>query len=147
MAPIVVAVDGSKHCEKVVDVACEIAKDLNTSIVLIYVLRKMPEEPEGVRAFEESEHYKEAFATYLEELGESVTTKLAQRIKEQNVQSVTMTEVGNPVERIVETARLQNARMIVLGLHGLHNVGLIRSLGSVARRVIENAGCPVLVVP
>ena len=147
MSPIVVAVDGSKHCEKVVDVACGFAKDMNTSIVLIHVLRRMPDEPEGVRAFEESEHYKEAFANYLEDLGESVTTALAARVEKENVQCAVMTEVGNPVERIVETARLQNARIIVLGLHGLHNVGLIRSLGSVARRVIENAGRPVLVVP
>ena len=58
MPQIVVAVDGSKHSEKVVDVACQFAKDLDSSIVLIYVLRKIPEEPEGVKAFEESEHYK-----------------------------------------------------------------------------------------
>lgn len=147
MSPIVVAIDGSKHCEKVVDVSCQLAKELNSSIVLIHVIRKMPEEPEGVKAFEESEHYKEAFATYLEQLGTSVTTKLSERIAKQEIQCATMTEFGNPVERIVDTARLQNARMIVIGLHGLHNVGLIRSLGSVARRVIENAHCPVLVVP
>ncbi len=57
-----------------------------------------------------------------------------------------MTEFGNPVERILETARLQDAVMIVVGLHGQHSIGLIRSLGSIARRVIENASCPVLVV-
>ncbi|MDG6905860.1 MAG: universal stress protein [Nitrososphaerota archaeon] len=57
-----------------------------------------------------------------------------------------LTEFGNPVERIIEAARIQDARIIVMGLHGLHNVGLIRSLGSVTRRVIENASCPVLIV-
>ena len=147
MSPIVVAVDGSKHCEKVVDISCELAKELDCSIVLIHVIRKMPEEPDGVRAFEESEHYKEAFAAYLEQLGRSVTANFAERIEKQDIQCATMNDFGNPVEKIVETARLQNARMIVMGLHGLHNVGLIRSLGSVARRVIENANCPVLIVP
>ncbi|MGA2874496.1 MAG: universal stress protein [Nitrososphaerales archaeon] len=147
MPPIVVAVDGSKHSEKVVDVSCQIAKELNSSIVLIYIIRKIPEEPEGVKAFEESEHYKEAFSLYLEQLGNVVTTKLGERAEGQDIQCVTMTEFGNPVERILETAHLQNAKMIVLGLHGHHNVGLIRSLGSVARRVIENSDCPVLIVP
>lgn len=146
MSPIVVAVDGSKHCEKVVDFACGLAKDMNTSIVLIHVIRRIPDEPEGIKEFEDSEHYKEAFATYLEQLGKSVITSLAGRIEKQQVRYAAMTEFGNPVERIVEAARLQNARMIVMGLHGLHNVGLIRSLGSVARRVIENASCPVLIV-
>ncbi|MDG6905859.1 MAG: universal stress protein [Nitrososphaerota archaeon] len=76
MSPIVVAVDGSKHCEKVVDFACELAKDMNISIVLINVIRRMPDEPERIKAFEESEHCKGAFATYLEQLGKSVTAPL-----------------------------------------------------------------------
>ena len=107
----------------------------------------MPEEPVGVKAFEESEHYQGAYATYLEQVGKDVTSKLGESIEKQNISYVTMTEFGDPVERILGIARLQNAKMIVLGLHGHHSVGLIRSLGSVARRVMENATCPVLVVP
>jgi nucleotide-binding universal stress UspA family protein len=147
LPPIVVAIDGSKHSEKVVDVSCQFAKDMDSSILLIYVLRKMPKEPEGVKAFEESEHYREAFTSYLEQLGKAVVSKLGARAEGHDIQCVTMIEFGNPVEMILETARLQNAKMIVLGLHGRHNVGLIRSLGSVARRVIENTACPVLIVP
>ena len=123
------------------------AKELDSSIVLIYVIRKIPEEPEGVKAFEESEHYKGGFLIILRTAGNVVTTKLGERAEGQNIQCITMTEFGNPVERILETAHLQNAKMIVLGLHGHHNVGLIRSLGSVARRVNQNSDCPVLIVP
>ena len=147
MSKIVVAIDGSKHSEKVVDVSCQLAGELGSSIILCYITRRMPEEPEGVRAFEESEHYEEAYSNYLQEVGKAVTTKLAERMEKQNIPYATMAEFGDPVKRILEIARLQDAKMIVLGLHGKHNIGLLRSLGSVARRVIENAECPVLVVP
>ncbi len=62
MPETVVAVDGSKHSEKVIDVSCQLAKKLDSSIVLIYVVRKMPEEPDEVRAFEEMEHDAGAYA-------------------------------------------------------------------------------------
>ena len=147
MQELVVAVDGSKHSEKVIDISCDLAKKLGSSIVLIYIVKKMPEEPDEVKAFEEMEHDAGAYANYLGQIGKDVTDKLEARIEEQHIQCVTMTEFGNPVERILETSRLQNAVMIVMGLHGQHGIGLIRSVGSVARRVIENANCPVLVVP
>jgi nucleotide-binding universal stress UspA family protein len=146
MSELLVAVDGSKHSEKVVDSACQLAKDLTAPIVLLYVMRRMPEEPEGIKAFEESEHYDEAYAKYLADVGEEVTSKLTERIKAQNVSYDVSTEFGNPVDIILETAKLRKPRMIVLGLHGHRYVSRIRSLGSVARTVIENATCPVLVV-
>jgi nucleotide-binding universal stress UspA family protein len=147
MSPILVAIDGSKHSEKVVDAACEVAKQLSSSIILVHILRGMPDEPEGVKAFEETEHYREAYTDYLEEVGRAVTAKFGDRIQSKGVSYTAITEVGNPVERILETAKLEKSTLIVLGLHGHHYVGRIRSLGSVSRAVIENATCPVLVVP
>ena len=144
---IIVAVDGSKHSEKVVDVACKVAKELSASIILVHILRAMPEEPEGVKAFEQTEHYEDAYKDYLQRLGEAVITKLGERIQSQGVPYTELTENGNTFERILETAKDENAFMIILGLHGHHYVGRIRSLGSVSRTVIENSTCPVLVVP
>lgn len=172
---LLVAVDGSKHSEKVVEVACQLAKDLSATIVLLYVMRRMPEELEGIKEFKESEHYEEeyakplseiredatarlsertksqnyeeAYARYLSDVGKEVTSKLGERIKNQNVFCEISTEFGNPVELILETAKLRKPRMIVMGLHGRRYAGRIRSLGSVARTVIENAPCQVLVVP
>ena len=147
MSNLVVAVDGSKLSEKVVDVACQVARKLSESMVLIHIMRGMPEEPEGVKAFEDTEHYREAYTDYLEQVGKSIMTKLEARVESQGVKYTSLMEFGNPVEHILETAKLQNAPMIVLGLHGLHYAGRIRTLGSISRRVIENATCPVLVVP
>ena len=147
MPNLVVAVDGSKHSERVVDAACEVAKQMGDSIILILILRGMPEEPEGVKAFEETEHYREAYTRYLESAGLALTRKLGERIESRGVQYTSMTEFGSPSDKILETAELQRASVIVMGLHGLHYVGRIRSLGSVSRTVIEKASCPVMVVP
>ena len=50
-------------------------------------------------------------------------------------------------DEILNVANVEKVRMIVMGIKGLHGLAKIRSLGSVTRRVVENADCPVLVVP
>jgi nucleotide-binding universal stress UspA family protein len=52
---------------------------------------------------------------------------------------------GRPADAIIETAKEQNADLIVVGSHG--RTGLNKLLmGSVAERVIVLASCAVLVV-
>lgn len=147
MNDILVAVDGSGHSEKVVDFAIDLAKKSGCNVKLLYVVKKLVDEPEGVKEFERAENFRDAYAKYLQELGDSVTRKLAERIKNSGVQYETLVEVGNPSEFIIDTARADDAKYIVVGLKGLHGVGRLRSLGSTARRVIENSNCPVFVVP
>jgi glycine betaine transporter len=53
---------------------------------------------------------------------------------------------GNTPEEIVREARESGADLIVIGTHGRR--GLAHAvLGSVAERVVQHAGCPVLTVP
>jgi len=53
--------------------------------------------------------------------------------------------VGNPFERIVETAIHDDVGLIIMGTHG--RTGLSRlAAGSVAERVVRMAPCPVLTV-
>jgi nucleotide-binding universal stress UspA family protein len=144
---ILVAVDGSEHSEKGVDLATDLAKQLGSTIRLLYVVKKLDEEPEGVKEFEHVENFHDAYAEYLQGLGDAVTSKLGERIKKSGVKFETLVEVGNPAEIIIDTAKAANVKYIVVGLKGLHGVGRLRSLGSTARRVIENAQCPVFVVP
>ena len=52
---------------------------------------------------------------------------------------------GRPADRIVHTARVRRADLIVMGTHG--RTGLSRFLlGSVASRVVSMSPCPVLTV-
>lgn len=147
MSEILVAVDGSRHSFDVVDVACEIAKGLSAGILLVYSIQENEEEPEGVRAFEKAEQYSDAFADYLQELGEEVTSKLSDVIKKAGIPVRTITPTGNPAEEILSVAEVENPKLIVVGVKGQHGIARFRALGSVARNVVENSKIPVLCVP
>jgi nucleotide-binding universal stress UspA family protein len=56
------------------------------------------------------------------------------------------TEVGNPSDVIIKHAKQDNVDLIIMGSTGLRGISKIRALGSVSRRVSEQASCPVLLV-
>ena len=142
-AGLLVAIDGSKYSQNIVDYACDLAKQLSESIVLIYV-SKYPDLVEeyieygGQEPAPKAERYTK--------IAELVTEKYGEQVKNAGVPCEEIIESGNPPEKIIQAATEKNVRMIVVGLKGLHGVERIRSLGSVARRVIENSPCPVLIV-
>jgi nucleotide-binding universal stress UspA family protein len=53
--------------------------------------------------------------------------------------------VGDPVGKIVEFAREKDSQLIIISTHGSKGLETIL-LGSVARRVLKQAHCPVLVM-
>lgn len=142
---MLVAVDGSKHSERIVDFAANLAKNMSAGIVLIYVMPRS-DIPEDYLDYARREKLSPV-AAYLETIAEQITTKLGKRIKKQGVEYESIYHLGNPAEKIVETAESRKASLVVVGVQGLHSVGRIRALGSVSRRIIENSPVPVLVVP
>ncbi len=145
---ILVAVDGSEHSTKVVSAATDLAKKTSSKILLVSVINPPPQEPEGIRAYEKVENFPDAYAEYLKAITDHLTEKLSKQIQSQSVQHRVVTPSGNPAKEILELADLDKVKSIVIGLKGQHHgIGLIGSLGSVSRRVIENSKVPVLVVP
>jgi nucleotide-binding universal stress UspA family protein len=80
-------------------------------------------------------------------VGEEILEKLGAKIVSEDVEVEKLLEFGDPAERILEVSENLNPEFIVLGIIGLRGVRRIVALGSVARRVIENAKHPVVVVP
>jgi nucleotide-binding universal stress UspA family protein len=144
---ILVAIDGSAHSEKVVDFACDVAKKESAGITLVYVIKNPAEESEEIKEYEKAEGYPDAYAEYLKEAGDNIMSKWTKEVESAGVSCKPLVEYGNPADRILETAKANNVGMIVLGLHGLHGLARLRSLGSVSRRVVEHSSCPVAVVP
>ena len=68
-----------------------------------------------------------------------------QKAKEGGVAARFLLGVGSPAEEIVSIANAEKAEMIVIGSRQLKGDKMI-TLGSVARRVSETAGCPVMIV-
>ena len=143
MGNILVAVDGSKYSDRVVEYSCDLARKLTSSIILMYVSR-YPDLVEDYIAMGGSNP--SPMGEHPVTMAENVISKLGEKIKKEKIPYEVVIESGNPAGKILEKSFAKNSDMIVVGLKGLHGVDQIRSLGSVARRVLENARCPVVVV-
>ncbi len=140
---ILVAIDGSKQSEKIVEYSCQLAAKMSSSIILTYVSR----DPEFMEDYVEIQgRTLNRKAAKSVELAESVTTKLAEKVEASGIPYEVLLETGDPAEKIVQNAAEKKVAMIVIGLKGLHGIDKIMSLGSVARKVIETSPCPVVVV-
>ena len=65
---------------------------------------------------------------------------------ESHTHTDTIVEHGEPAERILETAKSQNADLIVLGVSGRGGLFAATHLENTAHRVIARSACPVLTV-
>jgi nucleotide-binding universal stress UspA family protein len=144
MNKILVAIDGSKHSQKVTDEAVTVAESMGASIILLYVCPDVAVPPE-FEEFARIEHMD--FSEYYSRVGEGILSKFAPKVKEEGIEVETVSEVGRASDEIVDVAKTAGASLIVLGMHGQHSVGHLRTLGSTARRVIEQSPVPVVVVP
>jgi nucleotide-binding universal stress UspA family protein len=70
---------------------------------------------------------------------------LARELSGAGLEVETEVAEGDPAELIVARAAELGADLIAMGTHGLSALGRV-FLGSVARRVVQHAPCPVLTV-
>lgn len=138
---ILVAVDFSDVTARVLDEASRLAAALPSPIHLIHV-----EDVEGrMMMFDGgSEDQRESLA--LQPGGErQFLLQCESTLHERGVKVTSALLRGEPVEKIVQTAKLQSAEMIVIGSHG-HGSLYHLLAGSVGEGVLKQAPCPVLVV-
>jgi nucleotide-binding universal stress UspA family protein len=147
MNQVLVAVDGSEHSFKVIDAASEIARGLSAEILLVYVIQLQNEEPVGIKEYEKAEQYPDAYADYLQDLAERAVSKFSEAVRKTGIPFRSITPTGNPAAEILNVAEVEKPKLIILGVKGLHGLARFRSMGSVARNVVENSHVPVLCVP
>jgi nucleotide-binding universal stress UspA family protein len=141
---LLVAIDRSKHSERIVKYTSSLAKRLNAKIVLVYVV---PESrvPDEYREFARIENIGEL--EYFDELSKAILKKHSSILKEEGIEHETLTDLGNTAERIILLAQKRNSEMIIVGLQELHGLSKVRSLESVSRRIVENSPIPIIIVP
>jgi nucleotide-binding universal stress UspA family protein len=136
---LVVATDFSPAADRAIEHAAVIARTHGSLIRLVHVSAFFEGVPDGVGRFEEQRA--EALESSAKRL-ESVAARL--RADGLKAQAVCLDQPG-PARTILEDAEAFGADLIVLGTRGL--TGWRRVLfGSTARRVVEHASCPVLIV-
>ena len=144
MKPVLLATDGSPTAEKATATAIDLARQLDTELVIVSV-------------------WDIAYAGYsamgfapipmngeLAKLGEEeaarVIAEAAARAEEAGVETRSVVLRGFPVEAICEAAERFAPQFLVIGSHGWG--AMKRALfGSVSTGVLHHATCPVLVVP
>lgn len=140
---ILVAVDGSDHADRALDFALDLAMKYTAKILLLSVVPPVFLPIPSLNVMK-SQAIADA-SVELENSFRTVLTKTEEKVKRHtNISVFTRLEHGNPDEVIVETAKLGNFDVIVIGSRGLGRRDF--ALGSVSSRVAENATCPVLIV-
>jgi nucleotide-binding universal stress UspA family protein len=144
-----VAVDGSDHGWKALDLASNLAKLSDAELVVMHVV---PYETmsEGLKQFAKAEgiQIEEASARYhaSRTLADTITSEAEMRAAKHGLTRITtqITE-GNAANEIVAMAKSEGVDMLFLGSRGLGEItGLL--LGSVSHKVVSLAPCSCVTV-
>lgn len=89
--------------------------------------------------------YLEPFMKNENDAARSLVQSVAERLAPHGIETVTQVVEGYPATSIVEQARIWNADFVILGSHGHGGVARF-FLGSIAKEVVRNAHCSVVIV-
>ena len=133
---ILVALDGSKHSKKAVELAVDIAKIWSAEAYLIHVMekKKIPTEFKEYAKFERVRP-----SNYFSWVAEKLLNEAEFRFREAGIEKVESTyEIGHPADKIIEEADKRKVDLIIMGSRGLG--GFTRTLmGSVSTKVCNHA--------
>jgi nucleotide-binding universal stress UspA family protein len=135
---ILVAVDGSAGTGRVVTGATELAERCGATVLLLHVRQKVPDilgEP----------YYQQVLDRYRQQAEATVEPAKA-LLEESGIDYEVLILEGDPATAIVDAATDEKCDLVVMGTRGLSNLQSI-ALGSVSHKVLQAAGCMVLVVP
>ena len=141
---ILCALDGSKHSRWVVDALKRVPFPEGSSLLLVHVL-----DLAKLRLPKGADELAQGAMTRAQIMAEEIGRGLLERTKGslQSIWSAVESRIirGHPAEAIMRTAEKQKADLIVMGSRGLADVRAFL-LGSVSRKVVMHAGCPVLLI-
>jgi len=133
---IVVATDLTDSGSCALRYAQKIAQQHESKLVIVYAI-----DPAGY-----------AFPEGLPELAASdrgareILSRIEEEIRQQGIPVHSVVETGVIYEQILQAAHDHQADLLVLGTHAPEKVGRA-ALGTVARRLLATASCPILTVP
>jgi nucleotide-binding universal stress UspA family protein len=138
MKRILVGLDGSARAPGVLAVAMKIARAQGAKLVLLRSVGLPPDVPQ--------DFWKTTDASLLDVLEARCRAYLDEqaRLVPKELFEKSELVVGSPWQSICETARRDQADLVVVGSHGYS--GLDHVLGTTAAKVVNHATCSVLVV-
>jgi nucleotide-binding universal stress UspA family protein len=145
MKHILVAVDGSAHALKAVDLAADLAEKFGARLTFLHVVQDL-KVPDEFRHYAETEYRGEPpTAVYLRQVGEVILSQAEKRIAGRKLETKRMLAQGGPPDHINKVADELDVDLIVMGSRGLGPIsGFV--LGSVSTRVLFQGSRTVLIV-
>ncbi|EGG41542.1 Universal stress protein UspA and related nucleotide-binding protein [Candidatus Nitrosarchaeum limnium SFB1] len=149
LSKILVPYDGSKYSIKALSRAMELAHNLDSEIFLFSVVHQSYISPPGILGLTRTKSEKDAIKKWIKTIRKDTETMLKMAVKRCDENGITASyniSQGNVANEILNFVKKKNISLIVIGSQGLHGVEKLMTLGSVSRRVSEQAKCPVLLV-
>ena len=134
---IMVPVDGSEHATKAAGYATDMARLMDSEILLIHCHKPFP-------AILGEPYFQRAIDKILKKSSE-LLDPYKKIVRDAGVTFIDRILEGPAAEAICEVAKIEKIDLIVMGCRGRNDLeGLL--LGSCTHRVLKTAPCPVLVI-
>lgn len=133
---ILVPLDGSDYSKKALLHACDMAKNYQANLILLYVVDKSP----SLNLLDRNEYLK-----MLRRFGEKVLIKGKETGKDKGIDTTTVMKEGNVTNEIVKLAKSKKCNLIIVGSKGLGATARF-FLGSISNKLANNSPCSVLIV-
>ncbi len=145
---ILVAVDGSEHANRAVEVASGLAGQEGAKMTLLHVLTHAggSQVPRELKSYEQIEHIRITESDLIQSVGQELLANAAVLARDRGGPSCeTRLESGDPASRIAAVAKDDAVDLIVMGRRGLGDLGGLL-LGSVSHKVAQVVDCSCLTV-
>jgi nucleotide-binding universal stress UspA family protein len=133
---ILVPLDGSEASQKALLQACDLAKNYQANLILVYVIDK----PLSLNLLDRKE-----YLGILRKFGNKVLIKGKQTSKNKGLDVTTIMKEGNITNEIVKLAKNKKCNLIMVGSKGLGATARF-FLGSVSNKLANNSPCSILIV-
>jgi nucleotide-binding universal stress UspA family protein len=133
---ILVPLDGSKYSEKALLHACDMAKNYQSRLILLYVVEKLI----SINPLD-----RKAYLEMLRKVGNDVLVKGKKTALKQGIDSKIVIKEGNIANEIIKLAKKERCNLIIVGNQGLGATARFL-LGSISNKLANNSPCSILIV-
>ena len=133
---ILAPLDGSTDSQKALLQACDMAKNYQANLILVYVVDKS----HSLNLLDRKEYLE-----ILRKFGNKVLIKGKQTAKNKGLDVTTIMKEGNISNEIVKLAKNKKCNLIIVGSKGLGATARF-FLGSISNKLANNSPCSILIV-
>jgi len=149
LTKILVPYDGSRYSIKALERAIELSHNLDSELFLLSVVYVDYISPPGMLGLVRTKSEKDAVKKWAKTVRLDAEKMLKTAIKKCETKGVSASYSiarGNISDEILNFTKRKKISLIVIGSQGLYGIKKFKTLGSVSRKVSEQAKCPVLIV-